>query len=71
MGYLVVYQRTTGGYRAFAPDLPGYEATAMTLDDVRDLVRTGIPLHLAGLRADGQAVPEPTATAETVEVAIR
>jgi predicted RNase H-like HicB family nuclease len=69
MTFLVVYERTPTGYAAFVPDLPGYAATAPTVDELRSLVREGIPFHVEGLRASGLTIPEPAAVADTVDVA--
>jgi hypothetical protein len=41
MKYVVIYERGPQNWGAFAPDLPGYGATAGTLDELRELVREG------------------------------
>ncbi len=69
MKYIVVYERGPENWGAFVPDLPGYGATAETLDELRELVREGIPFHVEGLRRVGEPVPEPAAVIEAVEVA--
>jgi predicted RNase H-like HicB family nuclease len=67
--YAVVYEPTPTGYSAFVPDLPGYAAAARTVDELRLLVREGIPFHLDGLREAGGPVPPPAVVVDTVEVA--
>lgn len=69
MKYVVVYERGPENWGAFAPDLPGYAATAETLEELRGLVREGIPFHVEGLRRAGEPVPEPTAVVEAIESA--
>ncbi len=69
MKYVVIYERGPQNRGAFVPDLPGYEATAETLDELRELVREGIPFHVAGLRRGGEPVPEPTAVVDAIETA--
>ena len=69
MTYVVVYERGSKNWGAFAPDLPGYAATAKTLDELRALVREGIPFHVEGLRRAGQPVPQPTAVVDAIETA--
>ena len=69
MKYLVVYERSETGYCAYAPDLPGYAAAAKSLDELRTLVREGIPFHLEGLREDGDEPPPAISiAAELVDV---
>ena len=69
--YVVIYERGVKNWGAFAPDLPGYAATAETLEDLRALVREGIPFHVEGLRPAGELVPKPTAVADAIETAKR
>jgi len=69
MKYLVIYEPGPDNWSAFVPDLPGYAATAETLDELRALVREGVPFHLEGLRLAGEPVPEPTTTFEHIEAA--
>jgi predicted RNase H-like HicB family nuclease len=69
MKYLVVYEKGPANWGAYAPDLPGYAATAPSLDVLRELVREGIPFHVEGLRLAGQRVPEPASATDFVEVA--
>ncbi len=69
MKYVVIYERGPENWGAFAPDLPGYGATAETLDELRALVREGIPFHVEGLRRAGDSVPEPSAIVDAIEIA--
>lgn len=68
MKYYVVYERADdGGWGAYPPDLPGVGVVADTRDEARESVRKAIEMHLEGLRADGEPIPEPSG--EFVEVA--
>lgn len=69
MKYVVIYQRGPNNWGAFAPDLPGYGATAETLDELRELVREGIPFHVDGLRRAGEPVPQPNTIVDAIESA--
>ena len=69
MRYAVIYEWLDGNWGAYVPDLPGYAATAGTLEELRELVREGVPFHVEGLRLSGEQVPEPTASVEMVESA--
>ena len=59
--YLVVFEHTHGtGYSAWVPDLPGCVAAAETREECEQLIREAIPLHLRGMREDGEPIPEPS-----------
>lgn len=66
--YVVVYERTEGGWSAYVPDLPGCVAAGGTRAEVEALIREAITLHLEALRSSGEAVPPPAAYANLVEV---
>jgi predicted RNase H-like HicB family nuclease len=67
MRYYVVYERSDTGWSAYPPDLPGVGVTGMTREEVRELVRGAIAMHIDGLREDGLPIPEPSG--EFVDVA--
>jgi predicted RNase H-like HicB family nuclease len=69
MTYTVLFEKGPTSYGAYVPDLPGCIAAGETLDEVRELIKGAIEFHLAGMRADGDPIPEPTITAGVVEVA--
>ncbi len=58
--YAVVYEQTSTGWSAYAPDLPGLGATGPTFEATEELIREGIAFHIEGLIADGESIPEPT-----------
>ena len=64
--YLVVIERGERNYSAYVPDLPGCVATGQTREQTVERMREAIALHIEGLRADGDAVPEPVTSAELV-----
>ena len=66
--YAVVIEKTSTGYGAYAPDLPGCVAAGDTIEETERLMREAIEFHLEGMRAHGDPVPEPTAVAQYVEV---
>ncbi len=67
MRYAVVIEKTNTNYSAYVPDLPGCVATGATREETEDQIRDAVRFHLEGLREDGDAIPEPTSTAEYVE----
>ncbi len=68
MRYTVIYERSPNGYGAYVPDLPGLGVVAPTLDETRKLITEGISAHIHVMHEHGEIVPEPTSSAEEVEV---
>jgi predicted RNase H-like HicB family nuclease len=67
--YLVVIERAGANYSAYIPDLPGVVAAADSPEEVRDLLKEALAMHLEGMREDGVPVPEPTTDADWMETA--
>jgi predicted RNase H-like HicB family nuclease len=53
MKCLVIYERSSTGWNAFSPDLPGLQASAMTLRTARKEIRDTMELHRKGAHRDG------------------
>ena len=68
MKYAVLYERTSTGYSAHVPDLPGCVGAAATLEEARKLMKGAIEGHLECMREFGYAIPEPATVAEELEV---
>lgn len=68
MKYAVIYEKSTTGYSAYIPDLPGCVAAAATLEEAEQLIRDAVAMHLEGMREDGDAIPEPSTVADYVTV---
>jgi predicted RNase H-like HicB family nuclease len=64
--YLVVIERGERNFSVYVPDLPGCIATGTTREQTVERMREAIALHIEGLRADGEPVPEPVTSAELV-----
>ncbi len=67
--YAVIYEPTGTGYSAYAPDLPGCIATGQTLEQTRSRMTEAIELHLQAMREDGDQIPQPSHSADMLEVA--
>lgn len=67
--FLIIIEETATGFSAYSPDLPGCASAASTREAVERSMREAIEFHLEGLRADGQPVPRPSASAAYVDVA--
>lgn len=68
MKYLVIYQESSTGWGAYAPNLPGLGIAAKSLDEAKELIREAIDFHLKGMRQNGEPVPVPSATTEYITV---
>jgi predicted RNase H-like HicB family nuclease len=66
--YIVVVEKSDGGFAAYVPDLPGCVAAGETRDETLTLIREAIELHVDSLNAAGERVPAPTSATESVAV---
>ena len=57
--YAAVFEKTSNGWSAYAPDLPGLGVAAVTFEEAEQLLREGIEFHIEGMREDGLPIPEP------------
>ena len=62
MRYMVVIERGESSWGAHVPDLPGCVAVGEMRDEVIDLIRQAIALHIEGLKREGLPVPKPIST---------
>jgi predicted RNase H-like HicB family nuclease len=60
MEFPVIIERGELTWGAYAPDLPGCVAVGESEDEVRELMREAIALHLEAMREQGQAIPQPS-----------
>jgi predicted RNase H-like HicB family nuclease len=58
--FVAVFEKTSTGWSAYVPDLPGLGVAAGTYDATEELLREGITFHVEGLLEDGESIPEPT-----------
>ena len=66
--YLIVIERTESGYSSYSPDLTGCISNGKTAEETAKNMREAIEFHVAGLRQEGYAVPEPEASSSYVEL---
>jgi predicted RNase H-like HicB family nuclease len=69
MQYTVIIEKRPTSYGAYVPDLPGCVAVGATREEVEELIKGAIEMHLQGMREDGDPIPEPTTQAALVDVA--
>ena len=68
MKYAIVVERTSTGYSAYVPDLPGCVAAAGSYQTAEKLIREAVVFHLEALRGEGNPIPEPRTSVGSVEV---
>jgi predicted RNase H-like HicB family nuclease len=68
MRYAVVIEKASTGYGAYVLDLPGCVAAAESEEEIRELIREAIELHLRALQEEGSDIPPPSTIVEYVEV---
>ncbi|MGR9106386.1 MAG: type II toxin-antitoxin system HicB family antitoxin [Gammaproteobacteria bacterium] len=68
MRYTVIIEEGPTSWGAYVPDLPGCVVAGESRSEVLTLIREAIEFHLEGLKAAGQAFPQPHSSSEVVEV---
>jgi predicted RNase H-like HicB family nuclease len=66
--FLAIYERSSLGYSAYSPDLPGCIATGKTRRQASAKMRQAIQMHLEGLREERLPLPRNRVSAEFIEV---
>jgi antitoxin HicB len=59
-----------GGYWVTVPSLPGVLTQGDTLEEAMAMAREAVGLHLRGMLADGEEIPEGDAGAQSVTIAV-
>lgn len=70
MQYMVIIEKGETSYGAYAPDLPGCIAVGKTKEEVTELIKSAISMHIEGLKEDGLPVPEPSVESKYVDVPV-
>jgi predicted RNase H-like HicB family nuclease len=68
MRYAVLIEKSTTGYSAHLPDLPGCVAAAKTLEEVQKLIREAVEMHIESMQEHGEPIPEPTTLVDSITV---
>jgi predicted RNase H-like HicB family nuclease len=64
--FIVIYEKSSTGYSAYVPDLPGCITTGGSLDETKANMHEALAGHLAVMREFGDTIPEPTTVAEAL-----
>ncbi len=67
---IVVAPEERGGYIVIVPALPGCFTRGSTIDECRERAVEAIEVHIAGLQADGEPVPEEAGTPQLLAVTV-
>ena len=67
--WTVIIEHGPNSWGAYVPALPGLGVAGETREEVEQLIREGIVLHLQGLAEEGLAIPDPD-TVEAVPLAV-
>ena len=67
--YPIVIERTSMGFSAYSPDVPGCAAVGDTEEETRESFREALSLHFEAMREIGKEVPEPSSSVDYVDVA--
>ena len=66
--YAIVIERTSTGYSAYSPDVPGCAAVGDTEQETRRSLQEALAAHFEAMRKIGEPIPEPTSSVDYVEV---
>jgi antitoxin HicB len=67
---IVVEPEDGGGYFVTIPALPGCFTSGSTVEECRQRAVEAIEVHIAGLRADGEVVPEEVGAPQLLAVTV-
>ncbi len=62
--YLVIYEKSSDGYSAYVPDLPGCTSAGADKKEVEKNIVEAIKLHLEVMKEEGLDIPESTSESE-------
>ena len=66
--YALVIERTSTGFSAYSPDVPGCAAVGDTEEETRRNFREALTAHFEVMRQIGEPVPEPSSSVEYVGI---
>ncbi len=69
MKYLIILEKTSTGYSAYSPDVPGCVSAGDTAEETEANMREAIEFYIEGMREEGLSIPIPQSRASYVEVA--
>ena len=70
MKYVALIAKTSNGYAADLPDLPGCIAAGETFEETCQLIQEAANYHVEMMAEHGETIPEPLNVAIEVEIQI-
>ena len=67
---IVVEPEEDGGFLVSVPALPGCFTQGATIEDCRERAAEAIAVHIAGLEADGEPVPEEVGAPQLLSITV-
>ena len=67
---IVVEPKDEGGFMVSVPALPGCFTQGRSLEECRERAMEAIAVHIAGLEADGQPVPDEVGAPQLLTVTV-
>ncbi len=67
---IVVEAEESGGFFVTVPALPGCFTRGATVEECRERAVEAIEVHIAGLQADGEPIPEELAAPQMLAVTV-
>lgn len=67
---IVVEPEEDGGFLVSVPALPGCFTQGPTIEDCRERAAEAIAVHIAGLEADGERVPEEVGAPQLLSITV-
>ncbi len=67
---IVVEPEETGGFMVSVPALPGCFTQGRSLEECRERAAEAIAVHIAGLEADGEPVPDEVGAPQLLRVTV-
>lgn len=68
--YAIAIYKANGNYSAHVLDVDGCVATGDTIEETVANMREALEFHFEGMAEDGDAIPEPEAIVDYVEVKV-
>lgn len=63
MKYVINIEKTSTGFSAYVPDLPGCISVGDTREEIESNIQEAILFHIEGLKEDGVEIPAPSTDA--------